>query len=235
MRIVLLIAGVLLIHSSVFSQKSSEVNIVGALRDVMWNGQLQGQVYIDTIPDQDHLYGMGPLEYLAGEITIIEGKTYQSKAVSQNEMWVEETTNIRAPFLGYSRIPRWKELTLPDSVRTIEMLEQYLLNLVGESAYPFMFKLAGIIEQAGIHIMNLPEGSAVSSPKDAHDTMVHYEINNENCDIVGFFSVSHQTIFTHHDSFVHMHLITADRTKMGHLDEILFGSDMKLYLPEADF
>ncbi|MBT3819061.1 MAG: alpha-acetolactate decarboxylase, partial [Lentimicrobiaceae bacterium] len=40
-------------------------------------------------------------------------------------------------------------------------------------------------------------------------------------------------VFTHHDSNVHMHLITTDRRKMGHLDKVLFGSgDIKLYLPK---
>lgn len=231
MKYTVLIVAAIAMSSLAFSQQH-EVTVIGALRDVMWKGQLEGKVYLDTIPNQKHLYGMGPLEYLTGEITIIDGKTYQSKVVSESEMTVEETTMIRAPFLGYARIPHWKESTLPDSVRTIKSLEQYLLRLVPESEYPFIFKMSGTVEHAVFHIMNLPEGATVSSPKDAHDTMVQYEISTENCDIVGFFSVSHQTIFTHHDSFLHLHLISADRTKMGHLDELKLGRNTRLYLPE---
>lgn len=44
----------------------------------------------------------------------------------------------------------------------------------------------------------------------------------EQVDIIGFFSTTHKAIFTHHDSFLHMHLIGANREKMGHLEEVLF-------------
>src|SRR5690606_38154032 len=85
-------------------------------------------------------------------------------------------------------------------------------------AWPFMFKLAGTVEEATIHIVNLPKGSTVSSPAEAHQGQVNYKLNNEESEIMGFFSTQHKTIFTHHDTFLHMHLITKDRKKMGHLD-----------------
>lgn len=51
--------------------------------------------------------------------------------------------------------------------------------------------------------------------------------------MVGYFSTSHQGEFTHHDSFTHIHLITADRKVMGHLDHAEFrGSEMALFLAE---
>ena len=70
----------------------------------------------------------------------------------------------------------------------------------------------------------------MSSPKEAHQGQVDYKLNEEHVDIVGFFSTQHKGIFTHHDSYLHLHLITRDRTKMGHLDDVEFD-EMKLYLP----
>lgn len=72
----------------------------------------------------------------------------------------------------------------------------------------------------------------MSSPKEAHQSQMNYELKNEDVEIIGFFSTEHQGIFTHHDSYLHMHLITKDIKKMGHLDEITFG-DMTLYLPKS--
>jgi acetolactate decarboxylase len=41
-----------------------------------------------------------------------------------------------------------------------------------------------------------------------------------------------RTIFTHHDTFLHMHLITTDKSRMGHCDEMKFDpKKIKLYLP----
>ena len=70
----------------------------------------------------------------------------------------------------------------------------------------------------------------MSSPDEAHQGQTIYKIINEDAEIIGFFSTEHQGVFTHHDSFLHMHLITKDESKMGHLDELAIG-EMKLYLP----
>lgn len=84
---------------------------------------------------------------------------------------------------------------------------------------------------ATIHIQNLPEGTKVSSPQEAHQGQTNYELFNENVEIVGFFSTQHKGVFTHHDSYVHMHLITKDESKMGHVDELEIRK-LKLYLPK---
>jgi acetolactate decarboxylase len=49
-------------------------------------------------------------------------------------------------------------------------------------------------------------------------------------EIIGFFSTEHKGVFTHHDSFLHMHLITKDKEKMGHLDAATFDR-INVHLP----
>src|SRR5690625_7831937 len=94
-----------------------------------------------------------------------------------------------------------------------------------------MFRLVGMVDEALIHIVNLPEGTEVSSPAEAHQGQIDYPLQNEKVDILGFYSTEQQRIFTHRDSFVHMHLITADGQTMGTLDEVKFrGGTMKLSL-----
>lgn len=211
----------------------NNVTIVGAMRNVMWKGELEGNINLDTIANKKNLFGLGPVEYLAGEILIIDGKSYKSTVVSDTEMSVEETYTINAPFFGYANIPNWEEQTMPNSIRTIQDLEQYLDQISKASSRPFMFKLTGIVDHATIHIVNLPKGSKVSSPDEAHKGQINYQLENERADIIGFFSTEHKAIFTHHDTFLHMHLITSDRQKMGHLDELIFRPEaVKLYLPK---
>src|SRR5690554_5259660 len=218
--------------SSKAQRKTNEVKIVGEMKNVMWKGQLSGNINLDTIATKTNLYGFGPVEYLVGEILIINGKSYKSTVISDSTMKVEETYDIKAPFFGYANILKWSEQTLSDSIQTIQQLETYLDKLTENSPRPFMFKLTGTVEQAIIHIVNLPKGSKVSSPDEAHKGQKNYELKNEQSEIIGFFSTEHKTIFTHHDTFLHMHLITTDQQKMGHLDEVLFKKGtMKLYLP----
>lgn len=210
------------------------VKVIGEMKNVMWKGELQGNINLDTINDKKHLYGLGPVEYLAGELLILDGKSYKSTVVSDTEMDVEETFDIKAPFFGYTNISGWTEQAVPENIQTIKNLEVYLDIETRNSTRPFMFRLTGTVEKAVIHIVNLPKGTRVSSPKDAHRGQVNYELKDEQIEILGFFSTQHKAIFTHHDTYLHMHLITADRKKMGHLDEVLFKKgSMKLYLPES--
>lgn len=212
-------------------QNSNNVTIVGAMKNVMWKGQLYGTINLDTIANKKNLYGLGPVEYLSGELLIVNGKAYKSTVVSDSTMKVEETYNVKAPFFGYANVNNWAEQFLPDSIQTITQLETYLNQLTTSSKRPFVFKLEGSIEKATIHIVNLPKGSKVSSPDDAHQGQKNYHLQNKEVEIIGFFSTEHKAIFTHHDTFLHMHLITADKTKMGHLDDVMFSRGMKLYLP----
>lgn len=218
--------------SSLAQNPLSRVKLVGQMKDVMWKGELKGKIFLDTIADKQHLYGIGPVEYLSGEILIIDGKSYKSTVISQSAMRVEETFNLKAPFFGYAQIPAWQEIMLPPSIQTIEELEVYLDQLTKQAPRPFLFKLSGIAEEAIIHIVNLPQGATVRSPQDAHQGNVNYMISDQSVDIIGFFSTEHKTIFTHHDTFLHLHLITSDRQKMGHLDQVrLKSGSVKLYLP----
>lgn len=219
-------------QAQVIQPPAHEVKIVGQMKNVMWKGQLYGNIHLDTIANKTHLYGLGPVEFLAGEVLIIDGKSYTSIVTGNTTMKVEETYDIKAPFFGYANIANWTELTIPDSIQTIQQLEAFLDKATEKSHRPFMFKITGTVEQATIHIVNLAKGSKVSSPDDAHKGQVNYQVNNEESEIIGFFSTEHQAIFTHHDTFVHMHLMTKDGQKMGHLDKVLFKRGaIKLYVP----
>ncbi len=213
-------------------ETTNTITIVGEMKNIMRKGELFGNISLDTISNKKHLYGLGPEEYLTGEILIMDGRSYKSTVVSDTTMNVEETYSLKAPFFGYTNISKWTEQTLPENIETIQQLEQYLDQLTKSAERPFMFKLSGTVAKATIHIVNLPNGSKVSSPEEAHLGQVNYQLKNEQAEILGFFSTEHKAIFTHHDTFLHMHLITRDRKKMGHLDEVWFEKgSMKLYLP----
>lgn len=211
----------------------AQVNVSGAMKNVMRKGQLYGTIHLDTIQHKQHLYGLGPIEYLAGELLVVDGKAFNSIVLPNGEMKVIENFDVKAPFFVYTNVENWKETSLPESVRTIQEIEAYVDKVSKNAVRPFAFKLHGTVESAEIHIVNLPKGSVVSSPQEAHRGQKNYQLENTQVEIIGFFSTEHQAIFTHHDTYLHMHLLTADKTKMGHLDAVtLLPGSFKLYLPE---
>ncbi len=232
----LLTLGLISCHSRSNEKRQEEaetypdIKIVGAMKNVMWKGELGGSIELDTIADKSGLYGLGPLSYLRGELLINKGKSYVSRVTSDSTMQVEKTFKASAPFLVYGNIKEWEELEIAEGIKNNQDLEKFIDEASKDFKRPFAFKLIGQVSSALIHIQNLPAGSKVSSPAEAHQGQTNYSIEDEDVEIIGFFSTEHQGIFTHHDSFLHMHLITKDESKMGHLDALEIG-EMKLYLP----
>lgn len=209
------------------------VKVVGAMSKVMWKGEIAGVIDLDTIQNRNGLFGLGPEEYLTGEILIIDGKSYVSKVLSDFTMTVEETFKTKAPFFVYANQKEWNLLKLPGTITTISDLEAFIDRETTNLKRPFVFKLKGRVKNANIHIQNLPKGTKVGSPDEAHLGQKSYSLKDKEVEIVGFFSTEHKGIFTHHDSNVHMHLITTDKKQMGHLDKIEVEPEKTiLYVPK---
>lgn len=207
--------------------------IVGEMRNVMQKGELRGVIDLDSLSGTDHLYGLGPVENLTGEIMILDGKGYKA-TVEEGTIAVVETFQMKAPFFGYATIESWTEAVLPDSVTTLILLEQFLSENSNHVSQPFFFRLTATIDNARIHVMDLPEGVKVSSPQEAHSQgKKSFTLTNKEVELLGFFSTEHKSIFTHHNSLVHVHLITRDKKQMGHLDDLKIRSGKAiLYLPD---
>ncbi len=211
---------------------TSNVTCVSAMKNVMWKGELEGKIALDTIKNKEGLYGLGPAAYLKGELLINNGKSYLSTVVSDTTMQVKETFQVKAPFFVYGTVTNWEESSLPKSITNISKLEHLLQEKAKQLPNPFIFKLKGKVKSASIHIQNLPKGSIVRSPKEAHAGQTNYHLNEEWVEIIGFYSNQHKGVFTHHDTNIHMHLITTNATKMGHLDAVNFSDSITLFVPK---
>ena len=235
-KIILGLLALVVLSCNSINKKSNKSNyndlhIVGAMKNVMWKGELGSSISLDSISDKQGLYGIGPESYLTGELLINNGKSYVSRVTSDSTMFVQQKFDISAPFFVYANVNKWEEIELPQSIRTIKDVEKYVDEKTIKNKRPFAFKLIGSISEALIHIQNLPEGTKVSSPDEAHQGQTNYVLKNEDVEVIGFFSTEHKGVFTHHDSYIHLHLITKDEQKMGHLDELEINA-MKLYLPK---
>ena len=213
------------------STSTSSVKVSGEMRDVMWKGELQGKVLLDTLNNKKGLYGLGPAEYLRGELLVVDGKSFISTVLTDSTMNVEKKYNVKAPFFVYGNVTDWTKQNLPEYVKNMSDLEDVLNNKAENLTKPFIFKLKGKVKSADIHIQNLPKGSKVSSPKEAHAGQINYKLENEAVELIGFYSTDHKGVFTHHDTNMHIHLITANRDKMGHLDAVEI-EEMQLFLPK---
>lgn len=224
-----------IISTNLLSAQNSEVKVQGAMKNVMRKGELHGTIKLDTIQSKSNLYGLGPLEYLKGELLIYNGISYVSKVGANGKVLMEKTYQVQAPFFVYANVESWIEIKIPQKVRTIQQLEKFLDEYTKNMKRPFAFRLEGEFELVNFHIQNLPDNSIVSSPEDAHVGQSKYSRMPVKGKILGFFSTEHQTIFTHHDSYIHMHFVNESETEMGHIDDLKLNpkGKIKLYLPST--
>jgi acetolactate decarboxylase len=217
--------GFLLMLFSCSSEKItvSEVKWSGAMKNVMKKGELFGTIHLDTISNKKHLYGIGPIEYLTGEITIFDSKSYVSRVNA-------DSYDVKAPFFVYANVENWTSIEVPKRVIDLTSLEEFLTSLPNSDKKPFAFKMEAEVAETDIHVVNLPKHiKTVSSHEEAHQGQVNYLLKDRKVNLIGFYSAHHHAIFTHHSSNLHIHLITEDEKDMGHVESISF-KNLKLWV-----
>ncbi len=205
------------------STSTSSVKVVGEMRDVMWKGELKGKITTDSL-NTKQTYGLGPVEFLKGEILLIEGQSYVSKVVDSISHEVNKVPSVSAPFFVYSSNSNFKVVEFNRENYTLKELEDYINLIYIDYDQPLIIRIDGIFDNIKVHSVNLPEGKKVSSPDEAHQGLTQYDFKNISGSLIGFFSRQHKAVFTHHDSFFHAHFISDDREVLGHIDETDFNS-----------
>jgi acetolactate decarboxylase len=219
---ILLVCGIHTAHT--------QVRVAGAMRNVMKQGDLTPHISLDSMQHIKNLYGIGPLDRLTGEIMIYEGHSYVAASRGESDMQVLENFEVQAPFFVYAMVDQWDEIAIPSNVKDLPTLENYLITL-GKDV--FTFRIEGTFTTAQVHIQNLPEGTTIQSPQDAHTGQMDFSLKQMSFRAVGFYSTSHKGVFTHHDSNIHIHLITKDSEFMGHLDQLDFrNTELRLWVSQ---
>lgn len=218
----------LAISGTVQAGPNPPVMVVGKMRDVM-EGDSKARIRIDDLT-LNHLYGVGPLADLDGEITIIDGRISLARVQVDGSIRVDHATTCSAPFLVYSRVNRWSEVNIPSAIVSETQLEQFVeesakrLGLDDEAPFPFLVRAN--FKSISFHVVRTraPDHRASFTAPDVLGRLV------------GFFSKHDQGIFTHHDSFVHMHLEANSPNLSGHVDSLQLGPSSKavLYLPSPN-
>lgn len=201
--------------------QNEPVHATGAMRNTMFNGQLAGLIDLDRLAVPG-TFGIGPLEYLRGEVLVLDGNVYISTVDGSGSMLVIKDEAVKAPFFVHQKVKQWTEVQLPDSVVDLDGLDSFLTARYADPNAPFAFRLSGPFEHVEVHIVDVPLGTRITGPEDAHRDNKNFQLTDATGEAVGFFSTAHKAVFTHHDTNIHVHAITAERDWMGHVEALSF-------------
>ena len=220
---IIFIFSVLVLSSCAKLANTSSIKVVGKMSDVMWKGDLIGKIATDSLNNKK-IYGLGPIEFLKGEIIVFEGQTFVSKVLDSVSHQVTKISSARAPFFVYSTNSNLKVVPLTINNHSLKGIEEQLDSIYKNYDLPLLIRIDGVFSKIKLHSVNLPEGEQVSSPDEAHQGLTKYDFKNISGSLIGFFSRNHKAVFTHHDTFFHAHFISNDRKVLGHVDELNFNT-----------
>lgn len=209
------------------------VRYTGALRTIM-SGDLEATISLDTLSQKKNLYALGAEKDLKGEIQIFDGEAFISRKDNGN-IKVSNSLEVHAALLVYAQIDDWEGYPVPPSISTMADLERFVFETAKsygmDTEKPFPFLVEGEIESLEWHVIDWPENDTVHNHQKHREAGASGKLDTISVDVLGFYSASHQGVFTHHTTQVHMHFKTRDGSLAGHVDKLMLGNKMTLKLP----
>jgi acetolactate decarboxylase len=211
-----------------------KVEYHGALKNIMHKGDVTAKAKLSDLKDIEHLYALGALENLKGEIQIFNSSPFNTM-VTDSTLTFDNTLTKKATLVVYVSVSKWYSLNIPNDVVTYDQLESYIEQSAQENHInikePFPFLIEGTANSIDWHVINWKDGDTEHSHEKHINSGLNGTANNRDVKMLGFYSNSHHAIFTHHTTNMHIHVKTNDNKIAGHVDGLTLGKGMILKLP----
>ena len=231
----LLIAISIAISLSFIPSNSFKVEYKGALKNMMHKGDLSSKAHLKDYQNTLHLYALGAIENLKGEIQIFDSKSYNTSVVD-NSLKFDPSFDKNACLLVYASVEAWETISIPNTIISYEQFEKYIAKTAKKHGIdihqPFPFLVEGTAKSFDWHVINWKDGDTEHSHEKHITSGLHGTISNREVQMLGFYSNAHHTIFTHHTTNMHIHVKTNDDKIAGHVDHLELGNGMVLKLPK---
>jgi len=227
----------LLLLTLIFTQfifASAQVFTAGKAKNVMMGTDLSAHVKLDTLLTRAHLYALGPIDDLQGEITVINGIPLSSTII-EGEIITSIDSNAKAPFMAYAYVENWQKINITQPISNLKELEKFVAELALKQGIntnePFPFLISGQVDFIAFHIIMRDKNEAEHNHDKHNAAKVRFERKENQAILLGFYSTHHEGVFTHKDQFIHLHYTDADYSENGHVDAITL-SLFTIWLPK---
>lgn len=215
----------------------------GTMREAIGEQQSQGRVTLSDLLKQPHFYGVGALENLTGEVTILDGGPTITRVNGEGVPSPVDAVlgETKATLLVGAYVPQWTKHAFSSAVLPGD-LDRRIAEVAAESGLdvfkPFMFAIDGVFKDARLHIINgaCPMHARLKKielPKEAKP--FEADIPEVHGTILGIYAKDTVGSMTHPGTSTHMHLqfteAKSGATITGHLEQIGLSGGSVLYLP----
>ncbi len=216
---------------------------VGGMHETIGNGQDQGRVSLAEIVGKPHFYGVGALEALRGEITVLDSVAIATGVTQDGRPQPMESSAAKAIMLVGRSIGEWMGVNLTEEV-SHEQFDKTIRAMAAvkgiDVSKPFMFVIKGEFENVRLHVINGACPIRARMRKldiEKENQPFELEANRVNGTLVGVYAEDSVGTLTHPATSTHAHLIYIDKETgervTGHIEQVGLAKDAVLKLPKS--
>ncbi len=231
------------------SQGEGKVLQYGKMHEAIGQQQHQGRVLLQEIVKTPGFFGVGALERLEGEITIVGGKITITGVDAKGELqpWEAKSPDRsagdqQATMLVGSYVKSWTEHPLEQAVEA-DNLDRFIGQTAEkaglDSSQPFMFTLQGELTDLRFHVINgaCPMHARLKK-RELPENLRPYEgeLGKISATLVGVFAKDAVGNLTHPGTSTHMHVLMTDpasgKVITGHVEQVGVRAGAVLRFPK---
>lgn len=212
----------------------------GTMRAALREGQTHARFALAEIGDRPNAVGVGGLEGLGGEITVLDGDVWVARPEG-SQLRVSGPRPVDgddATLLVLASVKSWRTVALETDGacegRTLEaLIEETARRHAIDTARPFPFVIEGPIDRLAIHVMNGSCPMNMDPDKGGGEPWRWISDKPVKATIVGFYAADSEGVMTHHGSAIHAHAIVDvdGKTVTGHVERLSVGPGATLRIP----
>lgn len=213
----------------------------GGMHEALAKGEHQARVRVAELLEQEHLFAVGALEGLAGEITILDSVVYATTLTDEDQPLALDGAQAAATMLVGQAVPHWTRLPIADGVAPDRFDDTVRDAANGQGldvSTPFLFVIEGMLTDVRLHVIHgaCPVHARMNKLELAAERRPYeLEIETLRGTVVGVYATDAVGKLTHPATSTHAHLIYVDEKTgeqiTGHLERVGVAPGASLSVP----
>ncbi len=224
------------------SRKWEGLTVYGVMHEAIGKGQHQRRVNLSEITGKPHFYGVGALEELLGEITILDSTAVMTAVTREGRPQAIVNPAAKATLMVGQSVAQWREFTLKEEI-SWERFDQAIGTMATTQGVniskPFVFVVEGEFQDVRLHVINgaCPLHARMRKIEiQGEKRPFEFEASRLSGTLVGVHAVDAVGKLTHPGTTTHAHLIFLDETTgervTGHLEQVGLIAGAVVRLPD---
>lgn len=223
---------------------AQELTVHGNFRHMMHTGETGGTIALDTLSVQS-AWGVGATAGLRGEVVIRDGAVLVSRGDDPDARLTPPEAGEEAVILAFGTAADWQSIQIPHDMapdRLTHFIEMQAKSLGLDTESGFPIRIQGSFPQLVWHVVTgetPAHGGHGAGHGGGHANsqsgMNLFDEAGATGEIIGVYSgAALEGIASHPGERLHLHFVSEDGTRSGHVDEIMIPAGAVLLLPAAE-